>query len=449
MRRGAGRNAVRAAARAAVAGMLLLTAGCGDTFFGESEEPPLPGERLPVLGLQDALAPDARIAGLPVVLPPPSANANWPQAGGLANHAMHHLAAGGPLDELWVAEAGRGSDDNGQILAQPVTVGNRIYTLDTDAEVRAFDAGDGSLLWAAALAQGSGETGTLGGGLAAAGGRLYATTGFAHVFALDAATGRELWRRRLSNPLRAAPTVRRGRVFAVTLSNELFALDAASGQVLWSHAEAAEPAGLIGGGAPAIDGDIVVAPFSSGEIVALRAANGRVLWSDRLFALRHTDPVAGLAHLRGLPVIDRGLVIAVSNSGLTAAIDLRTGSRVWQQEIGGIHTPWVAGGFVYLVSSDNTVVCLSRSDGRVRWIRPLPQFEDEEDKTGPIHWSGPVLVSDRLLVAGSTGEIWSISPYTGKLLGRSAAPGSVFIAPAIARETVFLLTEDAELLALR
>ena len=435
--------------RAAMFMALLLAAGCDGGFFGESEEPKLPGERLPVLGLQEALVPDPGIARLRVSLPAPSANANWPQAGGLPNHAMHHLAANGALSERWRVDIGRGSDDDGQLLAQPVIAEGRIYTLDVDAEIRVFDLEDGSLLWQRALDRETEDTGTLGGGLALGEGRLYVTTGFAQVFALDSGTGKELWRRKLSNPLRAAPTSRDGRVFVITLSNELFALDAATGRILWSHAEIAEPAGLVGAAAPAVAGEIVVAPFSSGEIVALRAANGRVVWSDRLAPLRRSNPVSSLAHIRGLPVIDRGLVIAVSNSGRTMAIDLRTGRRVWEQQIGGTHTPWVAGEFVYLVSNDGRLVCLSRGDGRVRWVSALPQFEDEEDRTGPIYWSGPVLVSDRLLIAASTGEIWSISPYTGKPLGRVEAPDPVYVAPAVARETVFLLTEDADLIALR
>jgi outer membrane protein assembly factor BamB len=82
-------------------------------------------------------------------------------------------------------------------------------------------------------------------------------------------------------------------------------------------------------------------------------------------------------------------------------------------------------------------------------VRQLQRFEDEEEREDPIYWSGPVLAGDRLIVAGSNREVWSVSPYTGKLMGRIKAPGPVYIAPAVASETVFLLTEDAELVALR
>ncbi len=426
---------------------LVALTGCGD-WFGEAEEAPLPGERLPVLTFESRLEPDPRIADLQVRLPRPTVNAAWPQAGGDASHAMHHLAADGGLGRLWRADIGDGSSDDAMLLAQPVVDGGRIYAMDVEARVSAYDAETGEAVWRIRL-EGDDDDGTLGGGIAVAGGVLYATTGFAEVFALDAATGKMVWRRSLTNPLRSAPTVRGGRVFVITIANELFALDAKDGKTLWSHAALSEVAGLVGGASPAVDAGIVVAPFTSGEVIALRTENGRVVWSDTLTALRRTDPVTSLAHVRGQPVIDRGRVFVVGNSGRTVAIDLRTGNRLWEQAIGGVHGPWVAGGFVFVVSNNAELICLSRRDGRIKWIRPLQQFEDEKARRDPIRWAGPVLAGDRLLVAGTNGQIWSVSPYTGKLLGRIDVPGPVLIAPAVANQTVFLLTDDAELIALR
>ncbi len=425
---------------------LGLTA-CGD-WFGETGDPPLAGERLPVLTFQSQIEPDPRIADLAVRLPRPMVNTGWPQAGGDPNHAMHHLAASGGLARLWRADIGDGSSDDAMLLAQPVIDGGRIYTMDVDASVAAYDAETGEAIWRTRL-DGEDDDGTLGGGVAFDSGRLYATTGLAEVAALDAATGKIIWRRRLSGPIRAAPTVRDGRVFVVTIANELFALNAADGKTLWLHNGLSEVAGLVGGASPAVDGGIVVAPFSSGEVVALRVENGRVVWTDTLTALRRTDPVTSLAHVRGRPVIDRGRVFVVGNAGRTVAIDLRTGNRLWEQAIGGVHGPWVAGDFVFVVSNNSELVCLSRRDGRIRWIRALQRYEDEEDRTDPIRWAGPVLAGDRLLVSGTTGQMWSVSPYTGELLGWIEVPGPVLISPAVANQTVYVLTDDAELIALR
>lgn len=51
-------------------------------WFGESEDPPLPGERISVLAMESGL--EARTDGTPpqIVLPPPEPASAWPQAAG-------------------------------------------------------------------------------------------------------------------------------------------------------------------------------------------------------------------------------------------------------------------------------------------------------------------------------------------------------------------------------
>jgi outer membrane protein assembly factor BamB len=96
------------------------------------------------------------------------------------------------------------------------------------------------------------------------------------------------------------------------------------------------------------------------------------------------------------------------------------------------------------------VVCLLRENGRIRWVSPLPRLTDPDDPAStPITWTGPLLVGDRLLIAGSHGEAVSMSPYNGEILGRLDLPGPVLIPPIAAGGTVYILTEDAQLLAYR
>ncbi len=432
----------------AVAALMLVVAGCG-SWLGGGEKKPLQGERIDVLRGGRTVAVDQRIKDLKVQLPKPEVNEDWPQAGGYPNHAMHHLAASGPLARQWGSSIGKGSNNEAQLLAQPVISGGRIYTIDIEAEVSAFDQKSGSRLWRVELSKDSDDEGILGGGVAVDDGRVYATTGFAEVIALDAKTGREIWRKRLTGPIRAAPTVWAGRVFAVTVANELFALSAADGRELWTHSGLSEAAGLVGGSAPAVDGGVVVVPYSSGEIFALRVENGREVWTESLTAVRRADAVTAIAHIRGQPVIDRGIVYIVGHSNRTVAVDLRTGTRLWEVPIGGTHGAWVAGEFLYVVTRDSELVCLTRRGGRVRWVAQLPQFEDEEDKEDPILWSGPILAGDRLLVANNIDEIWSLSPYSGKFLGRIGISGPVLIPPIVARETLYVLTDEADLIAFR
>jgi outer membrane protein assembly factor BamB len=439
---------------AALAGVALLLGGCGladylGDSFGRRQDPPLPGERIPVLLLRQDLEPDPRLADVEVRLPPPQANQDWPQAGGYPDHAMHHLASGETLARRWDVSVGSGAGGNTRMTAQPVAVGNRLYTMDVTSRVTALDTATGKQIWQTNVMRDSEDSDAFGGGIGFADGRLFVTTGFAQVVALAAEDGKVLWRTDMPGPMRSAPTAAGGRVFVITIDNQAHALSADDGTKLWTHTGISETAGLLGGASPAVAQGIALVPYSSGELFALRTENGKSAWQDTLSNVRRIDALSSLADIRGKPVIDRGRVFAISHSGSMVSIDLRTGARAWDREISGVETPWVAGNYIYVLSTDNIVFCLTRDAGRVKWIRQLPRFLDQARKKNPVTWTGPVLVSDRLIVAGSQGRAISLSPYTGDLLGELELPEGVSIAPIVADKTIYFMTNKARVVALR
>ncbi len=426
----------------------VLLAGC-DTWFGKGDDPPLPGERISVLAHQRTVNPDPQADPNSIRLPRPLANPDWPQSGGYANHAMHHLELAARPAPAWRADIGRSASDSRPRLAPPIIAAGRVYTMDSEHVVRAFDAGSGQRIWDVDLADDEEDDDVTIGGIAFEDGRIVATTGFAKIIALDAATGEELWREKKSAPFHSPPTVRAGRVFAVSIDNTLYALGVHDGGELWKHTAIVETANLLGGAAPAVDSGVVVAPFSSGELVALKVETGQELWSDSLTSARRTDELGALSQIRAAPVIDRGLVFAVSHGDLMAAIDLRTGRRVWDKDLGGLQTPWVAGNYLFMITNENEVVALGREDGRIYWVTPLPAYENPEELEDPILWSGPVLAGDRLIIAGSNGDAMTLSPYTGKVLGIQAMSDPVSVTPIVANRALFLLSDDSELISLR
>lgn len=441
--------------RGVVAGLAIAglggLGGCTDTWFGGGEDAaPLPGKRISVLLLERTLEPDPLLANEPVVLPRPLANEDWPVTGGNPNHAPHHLAVGDLLEVAWRRDMGEGETDDNLILSTPVIAGGRVFVLDSETNAIALDLASGAVAWERELIpEHEDEDASLGGGLAYGDGLVFVSTAFGELIALDAASGGTVWQQNLLAPLRAAPTVADGRVFVITYDNRLFAVDAAGGEILWVHEAIIESAGLLGAAVPAVSGDLVVASFSSGEVVALRVENGRLAWADSLIFQGRMGSRTNLSDVDASPVIDRGLVIAISQSGRLVAVDLRSGLRLWDQEIPSTQMPWVAGDYIYIVTVDAEVVCLRRGDGRIRWVTSLPRFEDPEEREDPILWSGPVLAGDRLMVTASDGVALAISPYTGDILGRQDVPGGVRLPPIVANGTMYLLTTNAELIALK
>ena len=117
--------------------------------------------------------------------------------------------------------------------------------------------------------------------------------------------------------------------------------------------------------------------------------------------------------------------------------------------VAGFEDMILAGDYVFVVDDEDVLFCLSWQDGRVRWLTELPRWEDPDDHTDPVAWAGPILAGDRLLLAGSHGEVLAVSPYTGRITGRIDVGEGVDVAPIAADGTVYLLTQSARLIALR
>lgn len=423
----------------------LILTGCA----GSKKAAPLPGTRISVLELDKQLEPDLTIADVPVTLPRPQLNVAWPFAGGNLGHNIGHPALSDTLKEAWSASVGDGASRRGALLASPIYAKGAVYTMDARKLVTAFSPQDGQQIWQTDISPKGDNSRAWGGGIGYDSGVIYVATGYSQLVALDAKDGHELWRVAMPAPVHSAPTIADGQIYVVTTDAQLLALSTKDGRELWRYTDIAEPAVLAGNASPAVAGDVVVAPFPSGDIVALRVQNGLALWSDNLTVTRHFDAMSTLADIHGAPVIDHGMVFVVGHSGEMLAIDLRTGERAWSQDVGGTSQPWVAGDYIYVLSSNGALLCLTRNEGRVRWITQLDQREDPSDhKSKPIVWSGPTLAGDRLVAVGSNNEAWAVSPYTGLPLGKIELSSPIFLPPIVAVKTLYLLADDGTLSAL-
>ncbi|MEZ5814523.1 MAG: PQQ-binding-like beta-propeller repeat protein [Alphaproteobacteria bacterium] len=424
---------------------VLALSGCSG-LFASDDPPPLKGERISIMELQKSLEPDDPVLEAQgLIMPEEWANEFWPQAGGYPNHSMQNLALPAKITRAWTADIGDGATDRLPLVAQPIVVDDRIFTLNTHSRLSAFNIKNGDRLWHTDIADENEDDPVISGGIASGGNLLYVTNGFNEVLAVNPASGEILWRQHIPAPSRAAPTVINNRVFVSTLDSRLLALSPNDGRVLWEYTGLSDEAALLGAASPAANNDIVLPVFSSGEITALRIENGSIAWSDNLSNIRGQGGLSTITDIRALPVIDKGIVVAISFSGRLAAIDERTGTRIWQREISGSQTPWIAGNHIFVLSSDNQLIALGRDTGSIRWVTKLPRFEDDE----PIVLNGPVLAGGRLILAGSEGKIIEVSPENGKVLGEWDAGGTISISPIVAGGTLYLLSKDGTLSAYR
>jgi len=428
---------------------------------GGTKEVATEGERISIVAADQKLEPAEALKGVSFALPPPEAMAEWPLPGGPPEQATPNINAAPELSIAWRRGFGMGSKDGQIVTAPPVMAAGKVFTMDAQALVSAHDARTGAELWRVNMrpTDNKRDREGFGGGVAYADGKLYMTSGFRLVAQIDANTGRVGWRARTEQPIHGAPTVVGGRVMAIAIDNTLLTFDAATGAAGWTYQALSEPARILGASSPAVSGDTVVAAFGSGELVALRTANGNDLWNEALSRASRTSALSEIRDIAGRPVIYRGDVFAVSHSGVFAATDLRTGQARWSLPVVGISSPLPEGDVVFVMSLDGQLICASREGGQIYWIRDLNAGYVAKRKGGfwgiggkkvvkPI-WAGPILVNNRLIVVGSTGQLVAIDAKTGEVGRRVDLGAPALIAPIAAGDMIYVALDNAQLVALR
>ena len=419
-------------------------AGCG--WFDDEDR--LEGERIRIRDRIASQLDQRTVQGEPI--PAAVRNDAWTQTNATATHAAGHLQGPSSPSLAWRADAGSGGDNEGSITSAPIVIGGRVFTLDGESQLSAFDASSGSVAWRVDLAP-EGEDGEdgFGGGLAADGNVVFATTGFGEILAISAASGEIRWRYKATAAFRAAPAVAGGTVVAVTRDNLAVALSAATGDVIWRIAGITSQAGLLGGASPAISGGLVVLPFGSGEIIGAQIASGRQVWSAILGGARRGLARSAIADVTGDPVIAGRIVVAANQSGRIVAIDGQTGRRGWTRSIGSIGPIWAAGQSIYLMSDTSELMRLSLETGRTIWRTEVAAYEDPEDKEDPIAYSGPVLVGGRILVTDSLGNLLTFNASTGAPVETIDLSSGSTNGAVVANGTVYILGSDGTLQAFR
>jgi len=125
----------------------------------------------------------------------------------------------------------------------------------------------------------------------------------------------------------------------------------------------------------------------------------------------------------------------------------------------GISSPLPEGDVVYVMSLDGQLICASRESGQIYWMRNLNAGYVAKRKGGfwgiggkkvlkPV-WTGPILVNNRLIVVGSTGQLVAVDAKTGEV-GRKVDLGApALIAPIAAGDMIYVALDNAQLVALR
>lgn len=428
--------------------LTLSLAACGSAPIVLSEEEK--AARITVNPFQDDFTPDATLAATTITLPAAQPSGDWLQSGLNPQKVPGNLTAGDQFKIDWRTGVGEGSGELKRIIAAPVAKADRIYTIDANQKVSAFDIASGKRVWENQLkaADPHWDEFSVGGGLAIAGEKLIVASGFAFVSALNLSDGKEIWHRRVDSPLSSSPAILGNRAFLTSTNNDFYAINLDDGEILWNDQALSETARVLSSPSPAVNQDILAVGYSSGELITYLPANGRRLWTETLTSTGRYTPLSAINDIAGKPTIQDGVVYVASHSGILTAIDARSGARIWSKTFGSRQGPVIGGDYLFVVGTNSKVAAVNKIDGKIAWIRDLPEFKDG-NKEHRIVWTGPLIASDRLVIASSEGDVIALSPQNGETKAELKVGQSIYIEPIAANGKIFVLTDQAQLIAIK
>ena len=417
--------------------VILFLAACGE------KEDIVPGVRLDLRSAVDSPV----LANKDLTLSKTKINKEWTHRNGSQSHFIKHPSLSNEPSEIWSEKIGVGNKRRQRLAADPIIAENRIFTLDSNFGVSAFDV-NGEKVWAADLTSTKSPKDKIsGGGLAYSKGNLAVSTGAGEVVLLDAATGIIRWRHDVQGSISAPPTYASGIIIVMTGGNQAIALNAKNGRVVWTQESNTTGAGILGAGTPAVSGNLVVLPFTSGEVLGVSLNEGLQSWSQVINGKRVGSANGYVKAVSGDPVIVGKVVYAGTNSGRLAAIDITSGMRVWTKKEGAIGPVWIENNALFVLTDQQKLKRLDRKNGAEVWSYDLPVYKNPKRSTGKYGHFSPVLAGNKLYVAGTDKKIRVFDPTTGELLNSIPVRGGAASQLAIANERMYILSGSGKLIA--
>lgn len=406
------------------------------------------GTRISVLDQTALLKPDVLDGSEKISVPPAVPSGDWLQTDMNAQHKIPNIKIATDFAKQWSVRFGKGSSKRDFLISKPLVKGQVVYTLDAGGKLSAFNLQDGEKLWAEELVANNKNVGDMalkGVGLAMVDSTIYITTGFGVVVAASAKDGHKIWEQNLHVPLRITPLATADKIFVQSVDNRFYALNQKDGDVLWDYDIAMEDTTIIGGAIAAYspDFDVIVTGFSNGEIQSFNASIGSPLWSDILIANSQAYSSTFLHTIKASPVIDGDFAYVLGCANVMAAVDIRSGMRKWDKEIGGMNTPLLVGDILYVVTNNNELTALDKETGDVLWTSSI----ELSGKASEVMVYAPIMVNGKVLVTTSNGHVLLFDPKTGTMLKNVDLDEDFNSAPIVANGYILFVTDNAKLLA--
>ncbi|MEC7008937.1 MAG: outer membrane protein assembly factor BamB [Pseudomonadota bacterium] len=336
------------------------------------------------------------------------------------------------LKKQWSIKIGDGQGD-GFYKITPTLVDGVLYVASSDGEVAAISAADGGRLWRVELER------PLSGGVGYHDRSLYLGGADGSVLQLSADDGVVEWEAAVSGEVLAAPAVSDDWVIVQTYDGKLLGFQPGADEPAWTFTSDVPILTLRGTSTPILVGDNAIAGFGDGKVVAVDVNSGNVSWESRIGVPQGSSEIDRIVDIDGA-MTQQGIELFVASyQGRVAALDSRTGRKLWQQNVSSVTGTHVGFGNVYVADVDGTLSAFLRTGQGVRW---------QNIELGYRQLSRPTPVSSYVATVDFDGYLHLLSQVDGQIVGRTKIGGDAARADMIADSgRLFIFADNGQLLA--
>ena len=336
------------------------------------------------------------------------------------------------LKKQWSSKIGDGQGE-GFYKITPTLVDGVLYVASSDGEVAAISAADGDRLWRVELER------PLSGGVGYHDRSLYLGGADGSVLQLSADDGVVEWEAAVSGEVLAAPAVSDDWVIVQTYDGKLLGFQSGADEPTWTFTSDVPVLTLRGTSTPILVGGNAIAGFGDGKVIAVDVNSGFVSWESRIGVPQGSSEIDRIVDIDGA-MTQQGIELFVASyQGRVAALDNRTGRKLWQQNVSSVTGTHVGFGNVYVADVDGTLSAFLRTGQGVRW---------QNIELGYRQLSRPTPVSSYVATVDFDGYLHLLSQVDGQIVGRTKIGGDAARADMIADSgRLIIFADNGQLLA--
>jgi len=307
------------------------------------------------------------------------------------------------VKRIWAKDVGASSEQEFSKLVPSISE-KAIFTVSSQGHVTAWQHKQYSKkLWQKDLNE------EINGGLFEGYGFVLLANSEGKIFALNSESGEIVWEQELVGEVLVQPQAN-GRFVIVQMSNGVIhGLDFKTGEKKWFYKTTVPSLTLRGTSIPVIENQIVYAGFANGKVVALDIITGSPIWEESIYLPEGGTELEQVVDVDGTLALDSRSIFAASYQGKIAALNKQNGRAIWKNSASNFLGLEKGLNQIYSIEVDSSIKAYSSENGTLIW---------QQNSLAGRELSSPSIQNNYLVLGDSEGYLYWIRQTDGELVAK-------------------------------